>query len=257
MEFGICNLSVVPVRSEPSEKSEMVTQALFGELLVKEDKYGSWHKIRLLYDNYEGWIDHRQYLFLSEDEFKKIEKGSSCLTLDLVQVIKDINSESLYPVILGSTLPQFSEGKFSIKESTYSYEGLIARPEPSTSKIIEYVYLYLNAPYLWGGKTPFGIDCSGLAQMVYKLAGISLYRDTNQQYEQGEIIHLISEALPGDLAFFDNEESEINHVGIILPENKIIHASGKVKTDDLDHQGIYDHDTDKYTHKLRLIKRII
>jgi cell wall-associated NlpC family hydrolase len=127
----------------------------------------------------------------------------------------------------------------------------------STKGIIENAYMYLHSPYLWGGRTPFGIDCSGFTQMVYKLAGIRLKRDASQQAEQGTLINLIDEARQGDLAFFDNEEGRIIHVGIMLPNNKIIHASGKVRIDSIDHHGIYNLETKKYTHNLRIIKRFV
>jgi cell wall-associated NlpC family hydrolase len=115
----------------------------------------------------------------------------------------------------------------------------------------------LNAPYLWGGKTPFGIDCSGFTQMVYKLNGYHLSRDASQQATQGEALSFIEESEPGDLAFFDNEEGNIIHVGIIMENNYIIHASGKVRVDRLDHLGIFNPETQKHTHKLRVIKKII
>jgi gamma-D-glutamyl-L-lysine dipeptidyl-peptidase len=115
----------------------------------------------------------------------------------------------------------------------------------------------LNSPYLWGGKTPFGIDCSGFTQMAYKLAGIKLRRDAWQQAEQGHTINLLEETEPGDLAFFDNDEGNIVHVGIILRDHKIIHAAGKVRIDSIDHYGINNKELKKYTHKLRLIKRMV
>ena len=123
--------------------------------------------------------------------------------------------------------------------------------------MIETAYLFLNAPYLWGGKTIFGIDCSGFTQMVYKLNGHQLLRDASQQATQGDPLSFIEESEPGDLAFFDNEEGLITHVGIMLKDNHIIHASGKVRVDRIDHTGIYNNELRTHTHKLRVIKRII
>ena len=124
------------------------------------------------------------------------------------------------------------------------------------SEIVHKAFLFLNTPYLWGGKTPFGIDCSGFTQLVYKLCGHTLLRDAKDQATQGEVLSFIEESEPGDLAFFDNEEGVITHVGIIMQDYFIIHASGKVRIDVLDHSGIYNTDTKKHTHKLRVIKRI-
>ena len=127
---------------------------------------------------------------------------------------------------------------------------------PNYTRLLENAYMYLNSPYLWGGRSPFGIDCSGFTQMVFKLCGISLPRDTGQQVELGVTINLIEESKTGDLVFFDNAEGKISHVGIIIPGNQIIHASGKVRIDRIDHQGIYNDEMKNYSHNLRVIKRI-
>ena len=123
--------------------------------------------------------------------------------------------------------------------------------------LLKTAFMYLNAPYLWGGKTPFGIDCSGFTQMVYKLCGHKLFREAKQQATQGEVLSFIEESEPGDLAFFDNNEGVITHVGIIMKDNYIIHAHGKVRIDRIDHSGIYNVDSKRHTHKLRVIKKII
>jgi len=159
---------------------------------------------------------------------------------------------------MGSTLPFYSNKSLSFGGNKYSFEGntVLAsakRPENITLQ----AQLYLNSPYLWGGKSPFGIDCSGLTQIVYKMCGYQLRRDANQQAEQGETISFLEECKPGDLAFFDNEDGKIIHVGIITHGNNIIHASGKVRLDKLDHQGIFNGETKKYSHNLRLLKRIV
>jgi len=262
MGYGICNLSVIPVRSEPSEKSEMVSQVLFGELLEIIQMTNNWCKVRLIYDNYEGWVDIKQIIPLSEESYSKINDFPQSLTLDLVQILVDDTRNGMFPVVLGSCLPNLVNNTFYIDQNKYTYEGQVTDTGAENSKenIIENAYMYLNTPYLWGGRSPFGIDCSGFTQMVYKLNGIKLLRDAKQQAKQGETLNLTSEAEPGDLAFFDkfdSEEENITHVGIILKNNKIIHASGKVRIDTIDHQGIFNTIMNKYTHKLRIIKKII
>jgi cell wall-associated NlpC family hydrolase len=139
----------------------------------------------------------------------------------------------------------------------HTYDGNKINVKPNKSNIVATAFLYLNAPYLWGGKTPFGVDCSGFTQMVYKLNGINLNRDASQQATQGEALSFIEESEPGDLAFFDNAEGEIIHVGIIMENNYIIHAHGKVRIDRLDHSGIYNAERQIHTHKLRVIKKIV
>ncbi|MBK7084827.1 MAG: C40 family peptidase [Flavobacteriales bacterium] len=119
-----------------------------------------------------------------------------------------------------------------------------------------YMHPFLGAPYLWGGRTPTGVDCSGLTQMLFMLMGIYLPRDAYQQAEEGDPVELVDLAEPGDLAFFDNAEGRITHVGIVLPERRILHASGRVRIDALDQEGIFDAEQGKYSHKLRLVKRV-
>lgn len=257
MAFGICTLSVVPLRSEPYDQAEMTSQVLFGELLVTLENYGSWQRVRLVFDNYEGWIDQKQYLPLKESEFHQISNAVNGITTDLVQVLIDTTNNKAFPIVIGSALPRYRDGHAYIQNKAYQYEGSISELKINKQSLTEHAYLYLHTPYLWGGRTPFGIDCSGFVQMVYKLSGVALSRDASQQSRQGETIHLVTEAETGDLAFFDNPEGEITHVGFILPDNKIIHASGKVRIDQFDHQGIYNHGIGKYTHNLRLIKRLL
>ncbi len=259
MGFGICNLSIVPVRAEASDKSEMVTQLLFGDLVVVNKKREGWLHIRMVYDNYEGWIDAKQIMTQSEESFQTIVNLPSYVTLDVVHVLDSNNKKAVTPVVLGSTMPYMVDQSFYLNDDIFFYDGLILNPdqEPKREKIIEFALLYLNTPYLWGGRSPFGIDCSGFTQIVYKLIGIKILRDASQQATHGETLNFISEAEAGDLIFFDNDEGKIIHVGIYLGNNKIIHASGKVRIDDVDHNGIYNHDNKEYTHKLRLIKCLL
>jgi cell wall-associated NlpC family hydrolase len=220
------------------------------------ERHDPWLKVSLQFDNYVGWIDKKQIVNLNEEEFSKTISSPTTATLDIVQIV--IYSQSnITPVVLGSTLPNYFDKKFKIGAVDYIYDGNVKTfSSPDASKLIEHAYMYLNAPYLWGGRSPFGIDCSGYTQMVFKLCGIALQRDAHQQAQQGTTINSVGEARPGDLAFFNNPEGKIVHVGIVLPNNKIIHASGKVHIDKLDKQGIFSEETNKYTHNLRLIKRI-
>lgn len=257
MTHGIVNLTVIPLRKEPSHQSEMVSQILFGEYFEVIEQQGNWTKVKLAYDQYDGWISGGQYEAINLDEFNKLNREQLCISFDLVQIM--LHENTLFSIVLGSTLPHFKDRTCRLGATAYRFEGTVRCPEKLqvTKGIIENAYMFLHSPYLWGGRTPFGIDCSGFTQMVYKLAGIRLKRDAWQQAEQGSLIHLIDEARQGDLAFFDNEEGRIVHVGILLPNNKIIHASGKVRIDNIDHHGIFNQELKKYTHNLRLIKRFV
>lgn len=256
--FGICNLSLVPVRAEASDKSEMVNQLLFGETFEVIGTKQQWKKVRLHYDDYEGWIDEKQFKELTNEQYQALQSTPIFVNLDLLQII--LFQNSMMPLVLGCNLPFFANKTCKIGTDEYQYDGHVSDvsvPDSNKHLLVENANKYMNAPYLWGGRSPFGIDCSGLTQIVYKLSGIKLKRDAYQQAEQGHTLNFLEEAEPGDLAFFDNEEGRITHVGIVLPNRQIIHAHGRVRVDSLDHHGIYNIATQKYSHKLRLIKRLI
>ena len=249
MNYGICNLSIIPLRAEAADTSEMVSQILYGEIFKVLEIRSKWSRIRLNFDSYEGWIDNKQYVPLLEDDYKGLSKEKPTMSSDLVEFITTSENQ-LLSISLGSTLN-------ALNLLNHSFEGKSISETFQKPHLVRTALLYLNAPYLWGGKTPFGIDCSGFTQMVYKLNGHSLQRDASQQATQGEALSFIEESEPGDLAFFDNSEGKIVHVGIIMKDNHIIHAHGKVRVDGLDHSGIFNYESRTYSHQLRVIKRII
>ncbi|MFV8466430.1 NlpC/P60 family protein [Flavobacterium sp. LB1P62] len=252
--FGICNLAIIPLRFEPSDRSEIVSQVLFGEHFEILEQLKQWSRIKMQYDDYEGWVDSKQYQLISETSFNQLSEDAIILNADLIEYITAPNN-ILIPIPLGSSVSFLNYNE--INTSNFDFEGTKISGIKPKEGLINTAFLYLNAPYLWGGKTPFGIDCSGFTQMVYKLNGYKLLRDASQQATQGEPLSFIEESEPGDLAFFDNDEGKIIHVGIIMEDNYIIHASGKIRIDRLDHLGIYNPETNKHTHKLRVIKKII
>jgi gamma-D-glutamyl-L-lysine dipeptidyl-peptidase len=259
VKYGICSLSVVPGRAEPSDKSEMVTQLLFGEVFsIYEEKRKGWKKIKTAYDNYECWIDEKQVTEISEEAYEAINEAEPIVSGDLLSIVKNKNTNQLTPIVIGSTLPNFKDKNIHFSDLNFEFDGNEILPSaPKKELIADHVLLFLNAPYLWGGRSPFGIDCSGFTQIIYKSIGFKLPRDAYQQAKIGQTLSFIEESESGDLAFFDNEEGKIIHVGIMLSDNKIIHASGKVRIDSIDHQGIFNAETNRYSHKLRIIKRII
>jgi hypothetical protein len=247
----------------------MVNQALFGELYRIVDSEGSWKKIRLSFDDYEGWLDTLQIHPLAEAEYLRLFHSATAITLDLVQLLSNETRHTLMPVVMGSSLPGFEGSRFRAGEDLFYFDGQTSGnlqhekaekpsgPAEIRESLLKNANLYRNAPYQWGGRSPFGIDCSGFVQMVYKLQGIPLLRDASRQANQGEIVSLLAEACPGDLAFFDDHDGNIVHVGLLLDTQRIIHCSGSVRIDAIDHEGIFDAVRQKYTHQLRLIKRII
>lgn len=249
MQYGICNLSIVPVRIQPADVSEMVTQILYGEYFKILEERGKWSRIRIAFDSYEGWIDNRQFIKIEESEYFNLSSEPRKYSADLIEFLID-ESRNLTAISLGSLL-----NSNSLLKNTF--DGSIITGVKAKANLVNSALLYLNAPYMWGGKTPFGIDCSGLTQMVYMLNGYSLLRDASQQATQGEALSFIEESEPGDLAFFDNSEGKITHVGIIMHDHYIIHVDGKVRIDRIDHSGIFNVELKRHTHQLRVIKKII
>ena len=255
MKYGIAMLSIIAIRKEMSHRSEQISQLLFGETYEIMQKQGSWRLIKCTYDDYEGWIDENQHYELNEREYLNIAANDSGLALELVN--SAASSTHSVPILAGSSLPFFDGMNFKIGKEKFIYNGQAVQSDAKNTAVFERIALrYTNAPYLWGGRSPFGIDCSGFTQLVFKFIGVPLLRDAYQQAGQGSVINFIEEAQPGDLAFFANDEGKIIHVGIILKDSRIIHASGKVRIDKIDHFGIYHAEQKKYSHNLKIIKRI-
>lgn len=254
MEFGICILNSISVRIEPSNKSEMTSQILFGEHFIVLEVKNHWLYVKVAFDGFKGWVDVKQVEEISTEYYEQLQNENSFFLQELVSFVsleKDLNLISL-----GATLPNLINDSFLINKRTYQIDANTKAYELTQDKIIDIAFMYLNAPFLWGGKTPLGIDSAGFTQMVYKMNGYKLFRDVVSQSRQGEALSFIEESTPGDLAFFDDEEGIIRHVGIILANNFIIHASGKVRLDRLDQSGIYNEETNRHTHKLRIIKKM-
>jgi len=220
------------MRRDPSEQSEMVSQILYGEKVEILKQSGNWLLIKNCFDQYEGWVDYRGIL---EDTADNVEK-----------------------VVLSNAQMIVVEGQNLLVPAGAEVEGVkIKKQQPTGKQIIETAQMFLGIPYLWGGRSSFGFDCSGLVQIVYKINGMALPRDAKDQAQIGQIVSSLSESFSGDLAFFSTNNQTITHVGIIIDQQTLIHASGYVRIDTLDQLGIYNKQRQEYTHKLVLIKRII
>jgi len=254
---GICQLGVIPMRSQPSHRSEMVSQLLFGELFSVLEEKNDWVHILAEWDNYNGWIERKQAEILDEQEYDSLlNKKRHFVTGLLAEVKSDDNKAFMIP--FGSTLFNLSGNTFSIGKKQFSFSGQANEiTTPSPQQVTDLALRFLHAPYLWGGRTVLGLDCSGFTQVVYKAFGLKTPRDSSEQALSGTPVNLISEAQEGDLAFFENGEGVITHTGILLSDGKIIHSSGMVRTDQIDHHGIFDLSARKYRHKLRTISRIL
>ena len=255
---AICPLAQIPVRLEPSDRSEMVTQILFGETFSILEERGNWLLIRLNLDCYEGWIDRKQSLMVSDEFIEKVHSSLNHVVVEKTAECYSKNDSTFLLLGKGCTLPLLANNTFHLGDKIYTTinKGKAIPRKFNASKIATTAMDYLNTPYLWGGRSISGIDCSGLVQVVYHACGIDLPRNSSQQALLGEPIDFVDEMLPGDLVFFDNLAGEIVHVGIIVGPGKILHASGRVKIDNIDHNGIFSAEQGAYTHSLRIIKRL-
>jgi cell wall-associated NlpC family hydrolase len=211
-----------------------------------------WIRVRCIYDNYEGWTTQSHITDIPETMAKK----GWHLTAEWSNEIL-FDGQSMF-IPFGSVLTSLKNGQAEWGRYSWRFKGNHIDPSSirrTEKNIILFTHHYLNTPYLWGGRSVFGIDCSGFSQMVYKCLNIAIMRDAYQQATQGQPIGFLQEAKCGDLAFFDNSDGKIIHVGILLNDHEIIHSSGKVRIDRIDAQGILNTDTGERTHQLRLIKR--
>ena len=245
-----CLLSCVPVRRGRHSQTEMTTQVLFGETCQILERAGVMWRIRLEFDSYEGWVDGRQFAETNDPEQLYTVVGEIWATAESA-------SRTLH-LPLGAVLPDYHDGKFRLGGELFRLNGKASRLHESINReaLLQHALRYEHAPYVWGGRTPFGLDCSGLTQMSYRAFGVRLLRDSSQQISQGRQIHL-ADAEPGDLAFFTSTRDGSSHVGLVFPSGKVLHASGCVRLDELDEEGIKHASHGECSHRLTQVRRVV
>lgn len=256
--FTIVTLPIIPLRVAPSEQSEMVSQLLFGEQIQIIKEQNKWLYIKNIADEYQGWISSN---CLNENHFTTQPKNTNSYQSIVTPLLHCLKTSSLEKIAIpgGGMTPPIVDNEFELLGEIYQtpHAQTTVIENSLSYSVLTYAKQYLNAPYLWGGKSLFGIDCSGLTQVIFRMVGINLPRDASQQVKIGTTINFLSETQSGDLAFFENNDGRITHVGILVSNNEIIHASGWVKKEIIDSQGIISKTTGHYSHKLRIVKRIL
>jgi gamma-D-glutamyl-L-lysine dipeptidyl-peptidase len=248
-------LSVIPMRKEAAHRSELVSQLLFGEYGEILEEQGDFVRVKTLYDDYEGWVQANQLTPVQDVLTTDTYVGEWCQ--EVLVGGKRVRASMCSPFY------ETEDNKISIAKSEIEYlkadggSTWNSKEKKFNKENLQLVYeKFLNTPYLWGGKSVFGIDCSGFAQQVYKMVGVKLLRDAYLQAEQGTGVATIEESKSGDLAFFHNEKGRVTHVGIVLENSQIVHASGRVRIDSIDKDGILNTETGKRTHQLHSIRRV-
>lgn len=252
MHYAICTVAAAPVRKEPSHRTEMSNQLLFGETMEVLEEKEEWFKIRSSYDEYEGWVTYHLIAEIDQQRAQANQHFIASLLTNPVTL-----PDQLINAPMGAVLTGLDEETRLLWDPAYKYLGAYrdTRKPWDAELLLKFIHQWINAPYLWGGKTFMGVDCSGFVQTVYKVLGLKLKRDAWQQAEQGETVAL-EDVKQGDLAFFSNENGRVIHVGIALDNNQIAHASGKVRIDRLDDKGIVNKQTGKRTHQLHSLRRV-
>lgn len=258
MKYAVCSSAVGCIRNSASHKSELLSQILFGELVeILEEKGLRWAKIHSIEDDIVGWTARNELTIITDKQLEQYQQDFA-FVFDLFQPAMD--GSYFVPLTFGARLPLFDGMSCAIDKKSFTYSGqaLSSSQLKQDRAMVQKIALkLLNVPYLWGGRSVLGMDGPAFTQLVYRMCNIKLPRQVDLQINKGEGVSFVELAQVGDIAFFENFKGKIVHCGVVLPDNKVIHAHGKVRIDTLDHYGIQNKAEGRYSHRLRIIKRLL
>lgn len=270
--YGIVHTPLIPMRRQPDHRSEQVSQALFGELYrmapaqagnghsgnAAFSANGEWVRIQTVADGYEGWVPVALTTEVSEGYAKEYLATRHPVLLSQSAMVKSASGAMYIPG--GSVLPFWEDGAIRVGEHFCRLAPDERVGYPGTAELYDLERLalqWLHVPYVWGGRSVWGFDCSGFVQFLFRQAGLQLPRDASQQVFWGTELQPETPIQAGDVAFFVNGQGRIHHVGLLTGRGGILHASGTIRHDQIDRVGIFNESLKTYTHRLQLIKRIL
>lgn len=252
--LGICTYPLIPIRDLPSEAAEQTSQLIFGEAYEILETIDRWTRIRTLFDNYLGWVDFKLPHTLPPEFMSQWLNATPTISTSPISHILRHGDPRPMPITGGSEFRLISDNSFLIGDTLFSLTPDTLSPTLPADPI-DAALQFFGSPYLWGGRSLFGIDCSGLTQIAHKICGRPIPRDASQQVHLGHEVSL-AQAARNDLAFFQKDDGRICHVGLYMGDNHILHSSGSVRIDSLDSYGIYNNERQTYTHKLLCLKHL-
>ena len=255
--YALITNTIVPLRADAADESEIMTELLFGDTFQILDQKHQWRYIRADADGYEGWIDEKAYVLLTDKQHRESTAGQAVYLLDTVGELEWPGGYR-QKLVKGCRLPGYDalSGSVQVGNVRLRVHGRTITGHHELYRVLEIAASYMYAPYLWGGKTDFGMDCSGLTQMSFRLAGYyDLPRNARDQIHEGELVDF-DRRMPGDLAYFASKSGKITHVGLVWTDGLILHAHGQVHLDPLQVDGIFSRKFNRLSHHLVAIKRL-